>query len=484
MNNIETINKDWDFVIGIEVHVQLETESKMFSTCEYTYGKNPNTLTCPTSLGLPGALPSINEKAIDFAIQFGSAVNAKIHSSFSFARKHYFYPDLPKGYQISQFDKPIVTGGIVPIWWNNKKYDIKLTRAHLEEDAGKSTHNSSNNNSQVDFNRSGAPLIEIVTEPVLTHPVQAKIFIQRIKQIVNYITISNAEMEQGKLRCDANISIKKKGVKEFGTKTEIKNINSFRNVQKAIESEIKRQHQLLESGHQVEQASLTWNNEKNTAEIMRVKENADDYRYFPDPDLPPVTIKNSKIESIKEILPTLPFEFENKWINTYNFKPEEAITLARTRYIASYFEEMIKHNVDPKNASKWITGELFRLFNEINIPFDHNRILAKDLAKIISLSDSEKITTNSAKEILRKLFNSNKSIEAIMNEEDYLDSTSNNIEDIVNKVLKENPNEVARFQNGEDKLLSYFMGKVMKESKGKISHKIIIQELNNKLKNS
>ena len=215
MNNIETINKDWDFVIGIEVHVQLETESKMFSTCEYTYGKNPNALTCPTSLGLPGALPSINEKAIDFAIQFGSAVNAKIHSSFSFARKHYFYPDLPKGYQISQFDKPIVTGGIVPIWWNNKKYDIKLTRAHLEEDAGKLTHNSSNNNSQVDFNRSGAPLIEIVTEPVLTHPVQAKIFIQRIKQIVNYIMISNAEMEQGKLRCDANISIKKKGVKEF-----------------------------------------------------------------------------------------------------------------------------------------------------------------------------------------------------------------------------------------------------------------------------
>jgi aspartyl-tRNA(Asn)/glutamyl-tRNA(Gln) amidotransferase subunit B len=484
LNNIETINKDWDFVIGIEVHVQLETKSKMFSTCEYTYGKNPNTLTCPTSLGLPGALPSINEKAIDFAIQFGSAVNAKIHSSFSFARKHYFYPDLPKGYQISQFDKPIVTGGIVPIWWNNKKYDIKLTRAHLEEDAGKSTHNSSNNNSQVDFNRSGAPLIEIVTEPVLTHPVQAKIFIQRIKQIVNYIAISNAEMEQGKLRCDANISIKKKGVKKFGTKTEIKNINSFRNVQKAIESEIKRQHQLLENGHKVEQASLTWNNEKNTAEIMRVKENADDYRYFPDPDLPPVTIFDSKIESIKKVVPTLPFEFENKWINKYNFKPEEAITLASTKYIASYFEEMIKYDVSPKNASKWITGELFRLFNEANIPFDHSRLLPKDLAKIISLSDSEEITTNSAKEILRKLFDSTKSIQSIMDEEDYLNSTNNNIEDIVNKVLKENPSEVTRFKNGEGKLLSYFIGKVMKESKGKINHKIITQELSKKLRNS
>lgn len=484
MNTIEKINKEWDFVIGIEVHVQLETKSKMFSTCEYTYNQSPNTLTCPTSIGLPGALPSINQKAIDFAIKFGGAVNATVHPSFSFARKHYFYPDLPKGYQISQFDKPIVTGGIVPIWWDNKKYDIELTRAHLEEDAGKSTHNSSKNNSQVDFNRSGAPLIEIVTEPVLTHPIQAKIFIQRIKQIVNYIAISNAEMEQGKLRCDANISLKKKGVKKFGTKTEIKNINSFRNVQKAIESEIKRQHYLLENGKEVVQASLTWNNEKNTAEIMRVKENADDYRYFPDPDLPPVTISESKIDSIKQDLPILPFEFENKWIDKYDFKPDEATTLASTIHIASYFEEIIKYDVTPKNASKWITGELFRLFNEINIPFDKDRVLAKDLAKVISLSDSEKITANSAKEILRKLFISDKSIDSILNDDSYFDNADNTIVDIVNKVLDQNPNEVDRFRNGEEKLLSYFMGKVMKESKGKISHKIIIQELNNKLNKS
>ena len=430
MNTIEKINKEWDFVIGIEVHVQLETKSKMFSTCEYTYDQSPNTLTCPTSIGLPGALPSINQKAIDFAIKFGGAVNATVHPYFSFARKHYFYPDLPKGYQISQFDKPIVTGGIVPIWWDNKKYDIELTRAHLEEDAGKSTHNSSKNNSQVDFNRSGAPLIEIVTEPVLTHPIQAKIFIQRIKQIVNYIAISNAEMEQGKLRCDANISLKKKGVKKFGTKTEIKNINSFRNVQKAIESEIKRQHYLLENGKEVVQASLTWNNEKNTAEIMRVKENADDYRYFPDPDLPPVTISESKIDSIKQDLPILPFEFENRWIDKYDFKPDEATTLASTIHIASFFEEIIKYDVTAKNASKWITGELFRLFNEINIPFDKDRVLAKDLAKVISLSDSEQITANSAKEILRKLFISDKSIDSILNDDSYFDNADNTVVDL------------------------------------------------------
>ena len=483
MNNIEKINKDWDFVIGIEVHVQLETKSKMFSTCEYSYDQNPNTLTCPTSLGLPGALPSINKKAVDFAIKFGSAVGAKVHSSFSFSRKHYFYPDLPKGYQISQFDQPIVTGGVIPIWWNEKKYDIQLTRAHLEEDAGKSTHSSSNNNSELDFNRSGAPLIEIVTEPVLTHPIQAKILIQRIKQIVNYITISQAEMEQGKLRCDANISIKKKGIKEFGTKTEIKNINSFKNVQKAIESEIKRQHDLLSKGDSVKQATLTWNNEKNIAEIMRIKENANDYRYFPEPDLPPVEIHKKHIDSIKKLLPTLPFELEEKWMKDYNFTSKEASILSSTSEIASYFEKMIS-NTDAKDANKWITGELFRLFNEENQEFDDKKINPNDLSKIILLVNNGEITTSSGKEILRKLFNSDSSIDFILNKGDYLNNTDHNIEDIVKKVLKDNPNEVKRFQDGEDKLLSYFMGKVMKESKGKINHEIIIQELNNSLKKS
>ena len=483
MNNIEKINEDWDFVIGIEVHVQLETKSKMFSTCEYSYDQDPNTLTCPTSLGLPGALPSINKKAIDFAIKFGSAVGAKVHSSFSFSRKHYFYPDLPKGYQISQFDQPIVTGGVIPIWWNEKKYDIQLTRAHLEEDAGKSTHSSSNNNSELDFNRSGAPLIEIVTEPVLTHPVQAKILIQRIKQIVNYITISQAEMEQGKLRCDANISIKKKGIKEFGTKTEIKNINSFKNVQKAIESEIKRQHDLLSKGDSVKQATLTWNNEKNIAEIMRIKENANDYRYFPEPDLPPVEIHKKHIDSIKKLLPTLPFELEEKWMKDYNFTSKEASILSSTSEIASYFEKMIS-NTDAKDANKWITGELFRLFNEENQEFDDKKINPNDLSKIILLVNNGEITTSSGKEILRKLFNSDSSIDFILNKGDYLNNTDHNIEDIVKKVLKDNPNEVKRFQDGEDKLLSYFMGKVMKESKGKINHEIIIQELNNSLKKS
>ncbi len=481
MNKINQINKDWDFTIGLEIHVQLETNSKMFSSCEYSYDKSPNSLTCPTSLGLPGALPTINKKAIDFAIKFGLAVKADVHSSFSFSRKHYFYPDLSKGYQISQYDEPIITGGSVPIWWNNKKYDINLTRAHLEEDAGKSTHDVSSKKSKVDFNRSGAPLIEIVTEPVMSHPEQARAFVQRIKQIVNYILISNAEMEKGKLRCDANISIKKKNTKTFGTKTEIKNINSFRNVQKAIESEIKRQHELLSKGGSVKQATLTWNNEKNIAEIMRIKENADDYRYFPEPDLPPVEINKKHIESTKELLPALPFELEDKWMKDYGFTSEEAGILSTTIEIASYFEKMTS-DTNPKDANKWITGELFRLFNEENQEFDDKRINPHDLSKIISLVNDEKITTASGKEILRKLFYSDSKINAIIEDGNYMESSQEiNIQNIVKNVLKDNPEEVKRFKNGEEKLFGYFIGAIMKASGGKVNHKKIVEVLNKEL---
>ena len=261
--NINDINENWDFIIGLEIHVQLECNSKIFSNCEYEYDNVPNSQTCPTSLGLPGALPNVNKAAIESAILFGQAVNGNLSENFTFARKHYFYPDLPKGYQISQFDQPIISGGSVPIWWNDKEYKINLTRAHLEEDAGKSSHNNLSNTSNLDYNRSGAALIEIVTEPVLVHPEQAKIFMQRVKQIVNYIDISSAEMEKGKLRCDANISLSKKGSGNFGVKTEIKNINSFKNVQKAIESEIRRQNKILNNGNKIQQATLTWNNDKN-----------------------------------------------------------------------------------------------------------------------------------------------------------------------------------------------------------------------------
>jgi len=480
--NINEINKNWDFIIGLEIHVQLETISKIFSDCSYDYDQTPNSLTCPTSIGLPGALPNINQSAIESAIKFGKAVNGKISKKFTFARKHYFYPDLPKGYQISQFDQPIVTGGSVPIWWNEKKYNIDLTRAHLEEDAGKSFHNSKDNISNLDYNRSGAALIEIVTEPVIIHPEQAKIFMQRVKQIINYINISNAEMEKGKLRCDANISLSKKGSGKFGIKTEIKNINSFKNVQKAIESEIFRQNDLLRNGKKVEQATLTWNNDKNVAEIMRLKENADDYRYFNDPDLPPIDLDKSLVDKIMSEVTILPFEYENKWIVDYKLSLTEATVLSTTKKIAKYFESVVDSGVAAKKASAWISTELFRLFNEENLEFNSEKVSSYDLIKIIELVENDKITQNSGKEILRKIFENGVSVEEILQSGNF-EVSNVDIGSIVDSILSQYSDEVSRFKDGEEKLMGFFIGQINRETKGKISHKIIIDELTKKLNN-
>ena len=480
--NINEINKSWDFIIGLEIHVQLETISKIFSDCSYDYDQTPNSLTCPTSIGLPGALPNINQSAIESAIKFGKAVNGKISKKFTFARKHYFYPDLPKGYQISQFDQPIVTGGSVPIWWNEKKYNIDLTRAHLEEDAGKSFHNSKDNISNLDYNRSGAALIEIVTEPVIIHPEQAKIFMQRVKQIINYINISNAEMEKGKLRCDANISLSKKGSGKFGIKTEIKNINSFKNVQKAIESEIFRQNDLLSNGKKVEQATLTWNNDKNVAEIMRLKENADDYRYFNDPDLPPIDLDKSLVDKIMSEVTILPFEYENKWIVDYKLSLTEATVLSTTKKIAKYFESVVDSGVAAKKASAWISTELFRLFNEENLEFNSEKVSSYDLIKIIELVENDKITQNSGKEILRKIFENGVSVEEILQSGNF-EISNVDIGSIVDSILSQCSDEVSRFKDGEEKLMGFFIGQINRETKGKISHKIIIDELKKKLNN-
>lgn len=479
--NINQINENWDFIIGLEIHVQLDCDSKMFSNSLYKYDNSPNSLTCPTSLGLPGALPSVNQAAIESAIKFGKAVNGDISRNFVFARKHYFYPDLPKGYQISQFDRPIISNGSVPIWWNNQEYIIELTRAHLEEDSGKSFHDNTSKKSNLDYNRSGAALIEIVTKPVLVHPEQAKIFMQRIKQIVNYINISNAEMEKGKLRCDANISLSKKGSGKFGVKTEIKNINSFRNVQKAIESEILRQNKILSDGDDVLQATLTWNNNKNVAEIMRIKENADDYRYFSDPDLPPVSIKESFIDNIKTSVPTLPFEYEKKWMNEYKLSLNDCMILSSTKEIAEYFEKVVSLDVPPKKVSAWVTTELFRLFNASNSIFDSSKVSAKDLKNLIELVDKNKITQNSGKEILKELFESDKNTNQIL-ESGNFDAPELDINNIIETVLSNCENEVSRFKNGEEKLLGFFIGQINKKTRGKVNHEIIINELKKKLK--
>ena len=472
---------NWETVIGLEVHAQLSTNTKLFSSASTRFGSEPNTQVDLVDLGLPGVLPVVNRDAFKKAITFGLAINADINQESTFDRKNYFYPDLPKGYQISQFDRPIISNGSVPIWWNNQEYIIELTRAHLEEDSGKSFHDNTSKKSNLDYNRSGAALIEIVTEPVLVHPEQAKIFMQRIKQIVNYINISNAEMEKGKLRCDANISLSKKGSGKFGVKTEIKNINSFRNVQKAIESEILRQNKILSDGDDVLQATLTWNNNKNVAEIMRIKENADDYRYFSDPDLPPVSIKESFIDNIKTSVPTLPFEYEKKWMNEYELSLNDCMILSSTKEIAEYFEKVVSLDVPPKKVSAWVTTELFRLFNASNSIFDSSKVSAKDLKNLIKLVDKNKITQNSGKEILKELFESDKNIDQIL-ESGNFDAPELDINNIIETVLSNCENEVSRFKNGEEKLLGFFIGQINKKTRGKVNHELIITELKKKLK--
>jgi aspartyl-tRNA(Asn)/glutamyl-tRNA(Gln) amidotransferase subunit B len=477
LNIINQINQEWDIVIGLEVHVQLQTRRKIFGHSKYIYNSPPNSLVCPPSFGLPGSLPTINQKAIQDAIKFGLTVQGEINQNLIFSRKHYFYPDLAKGYQISQFTEPIISGGYVPIWWEDKLMNIYLQRAHLEEDTAKSTHINKDSFSLIDFNRSGASLIEIVTNPCIRHPEQAKLFVQRIRQIVNFLDISNGKMEEGNLRCDANISLKKKNSQNLGIKTEIKNINSFRNVQKSLESEIIRQHKILCNGKKVKQVTLTWNSSKNVAEIMREKEDSHDYRYFPDPDLPPVIIDSKFINSIAKDMIKTPMELEVAWKKNYKFSTEDVTMLTSSKLVSEYFQLLLDEGVNPGDGLKWISGEIFRLFNEVNIEFD-NRISPKDLKRIILLVSENKITNNDAKEILKCLFDSNSELNEILEKGSYYINKNKDLTlEAINLVFNQFPQELDRLKSGEDKLYGFFVGMTVKSSKEKLDPKIILQEI-------
>jgi len=480
---IEQINQEWDIVIGLEVHVQLQTRRKIFSHSNYTYNSSPNSQVCPPSLGLPGSLPTVNQKAIQDAIKFGISVKGKINQNLIFSRKHYFYPDLAKGYQISQFTEPIISGGFVPIWWEDKLLNIYLQRAHLEEDTAKSTHINKDRSSLIDFNRSGASLIEIVTNPCINHPEQAKLFVQRIRQLVDFLGISNGKMEEGNLRCDANISLKKKDSKGLGTKTEIKNINSFKNVQKSLESEIVRQYKILSSGEKVKQVTLTWNGNKNIAEIMREKEDSHDYRYFPDPDLPQVIIDSKIINNIHKDMIKTPSELEVTWKKDYNFSTEDVSLLTSSKLVSEYFQLLLNEDVNPDDALKWISGEIFRLFNASNIDFD-NRISPKDLKQIISLVAKNKITNNDAKEILKSLFNKKIELNEILDNGSYYINENKDLTlNAINSVFNQFPQEFKRLKNGEYKLYGFFVGMTIKSSKEKLDPKVILEEIKKIIEN-
>ncbi len=453
-------------VIGLEVHAQLLTESKIFCNCRNLYGAPPNTLTCPVCLGMPGTLPVLNQKAVEFAIKMGLATESKIASFTRFARKNYFYPDLPKGYQISQYEEPLCQNGRIKITVDNKEKYIGITRIHLEEDAGKSIHGDTD--TLVDFNRCGVPLIEIVSEPEIYSPAEAYAYLTKLKQILEYLEICDCNMEEGSLRCDANISLRPIGQKSFGVKTEMKNMNSFRGVERALQFEIERQAQLLDAGQPILQQTLLWDENKGEARPMRTKEESDDYRYFPEPDLVPLQINADWIATIKKGLPELPDDKYARFTNQLGLRAYEANLLTTDKQLADYFEDTNRLVNDPVFVSKWIVSEVLRVIAAEKVSVSQLKIRPAQFAELLNLVKNQAITPNIGKEVFDKMLTTGESAQSIVEKEGLIQVRDDSqIEQIVQSVLAENPNEVVRYREGKHNLFGFFMGQVMKKSRGK-----------------
>ena len=474
----------WEAVIGLEVHAQLATKSKIFSGASTIFGAAPNTQACNIDLGMPGVLPVLNEEVLKMAIKFGIAVSANINSPTQFARKNYFYPDLPKGYQISQLDKPIVEGGYLDIQLNeNDQKRIGITRAHLEEDAGKSLHEDFEGMTGIDLNRAGTPLLEIVSEPDLRSSIEAVSYLKKIHSIIRYLKISDGNMAEGSMRCDANISVRKKDDEVYGTRTEIKNINSFRFVEKAINYEIDRQINILESGLKVTQETRLYDSQSNLTRPMRSKEVANDYRYFPEPDLLPVILEESFIESIKANMPELPAQKKDRFIDEYNLSAYDASVLSADIELAHFFEEALNISNSPKLTANWVMGDLSAFLNKENISISDSKINSENLGLLINRIEDSTISGKTAKEVFELMWFELKDADQIIEERDLQQVTDlKAIEDLVNNVIKENPDQLSKYKSGKDKLFGFFVGQVMEASKGKANPAQVNELLNKKLK--
>ncbi len=470
----------YEAVIGLEIHAQLRTKTKIFCGCSTEFGSEPNSQTCPVCIGMPGVLPVLNKRVVEFAIKTGLAMNCRISPYSRFARKNYFYPDLPKGYQISQYELPICEHGYVDIVVDGVKRRIGITRIHMEEDAGKNIHER--DCSLVDLNRTGVPLLEIVTEPDIRSPKEASAFMRKLRTILRYLEVCDGNMEQGSLRCDANVSLRPEGSEEFGTKTEIKNINSFRFVEKALEYEIKRQEKVLSEGGTIVQETRLWDSERGVTFSMRSKEEAHDYRYFPEPDLVPLVVKEDWIEEIKSSMPELPDEKLKKYTEEFGLPQYDAELLTEERPIAEWFEEAVRLGGAPKEVSNWMMTELLRLLNENNIEIISCRVTPEHLVKIIKLIEEGKISRNIGKKVFADVFQTGKDPEEIVKEKGLVQiSDTSELQRLVEEVLKNNPKEVERYRGGEQKLLGFFVGQVMKASKGKANPKAVNELLRKKL---
>ena len=471
MNNID--HKDFEAVIGLEVHAQLLTQSKAFAPVAAQYGQAPNTQISPLCLGHPGTLPLVNENLIHYIIKMGLATNCSIAPKSIFARKNYFYPDLPKGYQISQFETPICEGGYIDIEVEGYSKCIGITRIHMEEDAGKSIHDQDPYNTLVDLNRAGTPLIEIVSEPDLRTPEEAYAYLSKIKQIVQYLEICDGNMEEGSLRCDANVSVRPRGSKKFGTRTELKNMNSFRNVEKAIDFEIYRQIELIEAGGKVVQQTLLWDTIKMETRIMRSKEEAHDYRYFPEPDLPPIIVTNVLLDSIKEELPELAHIRQQRFIEQYHLSVIDAITLTENRYLADFFEELVSKSGQVKASVSLVLSDVLRVLNEQSITIQDFPLSATRLAELLDLRASDKVSSTAKQTIFNAMLEQGYSAQELAEKLNLLQvSDSNYMDDLVKQVIEANPDEAARYKEGKKQLMGFFVGQVMKASKGKANPKM------------
>ncbi len=473
---------EYEPVIGLEIHAQLLTDSKIFCGCSTKFGAAPNSNTCPVCLGMPGVLPVMNKSVVEFTMKMALATNCRINPVNRFARKNYFYPDLPKGYQISQYAYPLAEAGYVDVEVNGDKKRIGITRIHMEEDAGKLVHDERSPSSYVDLNRACVPLIEIVSEPDMRTAEEAAAYLRRLHEILVYLEICDGNMEEGSFRCDANVSLRPIGQAEFGTRAELKNMNSFRNVQRALEYEISRQQYVLESGGAVLQETRLWDDSEGVTHSMRGKEEAHDYRYFPDPDLVPIVISEEWIGEIAKTIPELPLEKRERFVREYDIPPYDAGVLTATRALADYYEETVKCSGMPKGASNWVMGDVLGHLKEDKLDITSSPVKPKDLGAMITLIEDDTISGTIAKEVFGEMWKTGNPPGKIIEEKGLTQiSDSGALESTIDDVLKANPDQVGQYKSGKEKLFGYLVGQTMKATQGKANPKLVNEILKKKL---
>jgi aspartyl-tRNA(Asn)/glutamyl-tRNA(Gln) amidotransferase subunit B len=485
----------WETIIGLEIHAQLSTESKIFCGCSTRFGDEPNSNTCPVCLGLPGALPVLNRRVVELGARAALSLGLQVNNKSIFARKNYFYPDLPKGYQISQFDQPFSANGQLeimtaerdeaghPVEWRPKQ--IAITRLHLEEDAGKNVHEGLpdiDRYSYIDLNRAGTPLAEIVTEPDFRSSWEAYDYVNHVRRALQWVGASDADMEKGNLRCEANVSVRRIGDQKFGTKVELKNLNSVRFMQRGIEFEVNRQIGVLESGGRLQQETRLWDERAGETRVMRSKEEAHDYRYFPEPDLPPLIVADELIERVRATMPELPEARRRRFMEQYGLSFSEASQLTSELTLADYYEKAAEASGNPRSASNWMRSELLRELENAGLTAGASPVMAADLGALVRLIDEEKISGKQGKDVLVEMFKTGKSASSIISEQGLVQlSDSGEIDSIIDEVLAANPQQLENYRGGKETLFGFFVGQVMKASKGKANPKVVNERLKAKL---